>query len=115
MIIDIHGHYTTAPKALEAWRNRQIAGIKNPSKMPAASELHIGDDELCESIEGNQLRLMPERGLDLAVFSPRASFMASANEQASTAMKPKIRQARITCGYPPFRFWTHSPISIFPV
>ncbi|SEB25016.1 4-oxalmesaconate hydratase, partial [Paraburkholderia sartisoli] len=26
MIIDIHGHYTTAPKALEAWRNRQIAG-----------------------------------------------------------------------------------------
>ena len=28
MIIDIHGHYTTAPKALEAWRNRQIAAIK---------------------------------------------------------------------------------------
>ena len=24
MIIDIHGHYTTAPKALEVWRNRQI-------------------------------------------------------------------------------------------
>ena len=31
MIIDVHGHYTTAPKALEAWRNRQIAGIKDPS------------------------------------------------------------------------------------
>ena len=46
MIIDIHGHYTTAPKALEAWRNRQIAGIKNPSEMPKASELHISDDEL---------------------------------------------------------------------
>ena len=29
MIIDIHGHYTTAPKALEAWRNQQIAGIKD--------------------------------------------------------------------------------------
>ncbi len=25
MIIDFHGHYTTAPKALEDWRNRQIA------------------------------------------------------------------------------------------
>lgn len=25
MIIDVHGHYTTAPKALEIWRNRQIA------------------------------------------------------------------------------------------
>ena len=23
MTIDVHGHYTTAPKTLEAWRNRQ--------------------------------------------------------------------------------------------
>ena len=30
MIIDCHGHYTTAPKALEDWRNRQIAGIRIP-------------------------------------------------------------------------------------
>ena len=34
MIIDCHGHYTTAPKALEAWRNRQIAGIKTPPRRP---------------------------------------------------------------------------------
>jgi 4-oxalmesaconate hydratase len=76
MIIDIHGHYTTAPKALEVWRNRQIAGIANPAQMPKASELSISDDELRESIENNQLRLMRERGLDLTIFSPRASFMA---------------------------------------
>ena len=76
MIIDVHGHYTTAPKALEAWRNRQIAGIKSPSEMPKASELRISDDEIRESIEANQLRLMRERGLDVTVFSPRASFMA---------------------------------------
>ena len=76
MIIDIHGHYTTAPKALEAWRNRQIAGITSPTQMPKASELSISDDELRESIESNQLRLMRERGLDLTIFSPRASFMA---------------------------------------
>ena len=44
--------------------------------MPKASELHISDDELRESIESNQLRLMRERGLDLTIFSPRASFMA---------------------------------------
>ena len=44
MIIDCHGHYTTAPKALEEWRNRQIAGIKDAALMPKASELHIGDD-----------------------------------------------------------------------
>ncbi|HZZ13966.1 MAG TPA: amidohydrolase, partial [Paraburkholderia sp.] len=76
MIIDIHGHYTTAPEALEQWRNRQIAGINNPSEMPKASELKISDDALRESIETNQLRLMRERGLDLTIFSPRASFMA---------------------------------------
>src|SRR5499426_2565841 len=76
MIIDIHGHYTTAPKALETWRNRQIAGIKNAAEMPRASELRIGDDEIRESIESNQLRQMRERGLDLTIFSPRASFMA---------------------------------------
>jgi len=76
MIIDIHGHYTTAPKALEAWRNRQIAGITTPAQRPKASELAISDDELRESIETNQLRLMRERGLDVTIFSPRASFMA---------------------------------------
>jgi 4-oxalmesaconate hydratase len=76
MIIDCHGHYTTAPKALEAWRNRQIAGIKDRSAAPKASELKISDDELRESIENNQLRQMRERGADLTIFSPRASFMA---------------------------------------
>jgi 4-oxalmesaconate hydratase len=76
MIIDVHGHYTTAPKALETWRERQIAGIKNPAEMPKASELRISDDELRESIEKNQLRVMRERGLDVTIFSPRASFMA---------------------------------------
>ena len=76
MIIDCHGHYTTAPKALEDWRNRQIAGIKDPATMPKVSELKISDDELRESIIANQLKLMTERGSDLTIFSPRASFMA---------------------------------------
>jgi 4-oxalmesaconate hydratase len=76
MIIDCHGHYTTAPKALEDWRNRQIEGIRDPSKKPKLSDLKISDDELRESINTNQLRLMRERGSDLTIFSPRASFMA---------------------------------------
>ena len=50
MIIDCHGHYTTAPKALEAWRNQQIAGIKDPSQKPRVSDLKIGDDEIRETI-----------------------------------------------------------------
>jgi 4-oxalmesaconate hydratase len=76
MIIDCHGHYTTAPPALEAWRRRQIASLTDPSAAPARADLRIGDDELRETIEPNQLRLMDERGIDMTVFSPRASFMA---------------------------------------
>jgi 4-oxalmesaconate hydratase len=76
LIIDVHGHYTTAPKALEAWRSRQIAGLRDPAAKPSASDLKITDDEIRETIENNQLKRMKERGLDLVVFSPRASFMA---------------------------------------
>ena len=76
MIIDCHGHYTTAPKSLEAWRNAQIAGITDPGAKPRVESLVISDDELRETIEANQLRLMNERGSDLTIFSPRASFMA---------------------------------------
>ena len=49
MIIDCHGHYTTAPKALEAWRNRQIAGIKDPAQAPKVAELKISD----ETVQGH--------------------------------------------------------------
>jgi 4-oxalmesaconate hydratase len=76
MIIDCHGHYTTAPTALAQWREKQIASLNAPGTAPRARELHISDDELRESIESNQLRLMRERGSDLTIFSPRASFMA---------------------------------------
>jgi len=76
MIIDIHGHYTTAPSALATWREKQIEGIKNPSVMPRVADLNISDDELRETIETNQLKKMRERGLDMTIFSPRASFMA---------------------------------------
>jgi len=76
VIIDVHGHYTTAPKALETWRNRQIAGINDPSAKPRVSDLKISDDEIRETIESNQLKQMNARGSDLTIFSPRASFMA---------------------------------------
>ena len=76
MIIDCHGHYTTAPAELEAWRKRQIAAIDDPSKAPRRDELVIGDDAIRDSLEGAQLRMQRERGTDLTIFSPRASFMA---------------------------------------
>ena len=74
MIIDCHGHYTTAPGPHTHWREAQRAAFDvgaEPPPYPA-----ISDDEIRESIEGNQLRLMRERGIDLTLFSPRASAMA---------------------------------------
>ncbi|WP_267618497.1 amidohydrolase family protein [Gordonia bronchialis] len=76
MIIDIHGHYTTAPPALGRWRDRQVAALSGTEPAPHPSHMHISDDDIAESIETNQLTLMDERGIDLTIFSPRASFMA---------------------------------------
>jgi len=75
MIIDCHGHYTTAPKALKAWRDAQVANLSTPHLGPKVSDLKISDDEIRESIEENQLARMRERGIDVTIFSPQASFM----------------------------------------
>ncbi|MCC6176663.1 MAG: amidohydrolase [Chloroflexi bacterium] len=72
MIIDAHGHYTTAPKQLREWRDRQIASAGRPF----TEQLVIGDDEIRESISMGQLRLQRERGLDVTLFSPIAGWMA---------------------------------------
>jgi 4-oxalmesaconate hydratase len=76
MIIDIHGHYTTAPAQLGAWRDLQVAFAEGRGDAPDPASLRISDDDIRETIEANQLKLMDERGSDLTVFSPRASFMA---------------------------------------
>lgn len=73
MIIDCHGHYTTAPAAHTAWRAEQLAAWRDGRPAPDYPE--IGDDEIRASVEGGQLKLMDERGIDLTVFSPRASAM----------------------------------------
>ena len=75
MIIDCHGHYTTAPKALEAYRQSQIAALKDAAHVPVKGKLTISDDEIRASLEGAQLRMQRERGTDLTIFSPRAGGM----------------------------------------
>jgi 4-oxalmesaconate hydratase len=74
MIIDCHGHYTTAPAAHQRFRDAQLARIKDPSAPPPIPG-RISDDEIRESIETNQLKLQRLRGGDLTLFSPRASGM----------------------------------------
>lgn len=76
MIIDIHGHYTTAPSQVGLWRDLQIAYSKGQGEKPDPASLIVSDDDIRETIEANQLRLMNDRGSDVTVFSPRASFMA---------------------------------------
>lgn len=76
MIIDCHGHYTTAPAPLGAYRDAQRAAVEiDPGHVGEKGTIDISDDELRTSLEPNQLRLQRERGIDLALFSPRASWM----------------------------------------
>ena len=74
MIIDCHGHFTTAPAAHQQFRDAQLARLKDPL-LPQPARSRVSDDELRTAIETNQLRLQRERGADLTLFSPRASAM----------------------------------------
>jgi 4-oxalmesaconate hydratase len=70
MIIDIHGHYTTAPAALNAYRGRQMALQNKPVK----GSLTVSDDQIRASLAGH-LEQMEARGIDALFLSPRASAM----------------------------------------
>jgi 4-oxalmesaconate hydratase len=85
MIIDCHGHYTTAPEPHNLWREAQIAALASGAARPSYPS--ISDDQIRESVEQNQLRLLIERGADMTIFSPRASAMAHhiGDENASRA------------------------------
>jgi 4-oxalmesaconate hydratase len=86
MIIDCHGHYTTAPKELGDYRDAQKAALKNdPAHRSEKGTLNITDDQLRESVEGAQLKLQRERGTDVTIFSPRASWMGHHIGNASTS------------------------------
>jgi 4-oxalmesaconate hydratase len=74
MIIDCHGHYTTAPDGLQTFRQAQIAGLTDAA-LPAPDGPHVSDDEIRASLENAQLKFTRERGTDLTIFSPRASAM----------------------------------------
>jgi len=86
MIIDCHGHYTTAPAAHDVWRDVQMAAF-NAGGDPDPAYPAISDNEIRDTIERNQLRLLRERGADMTIFSPRASTMAHhiGNEDVSRA------------------------------
>ena len=84
MFIDCHGHYTTAPAAHNAWRTAQLEAFREGRSAPPYPE--IADEEIRESIEANQLRLVRERGTDLTIFSPRASAMGHHEGDLATSV-----------------------------
>ncbi|MEM7082988.1 MAG: amidohydrolase family protein [Pseudomonadota bacterium] len=76
MIIDCHGHYTTAPPELGAYREAQKSLLeKDPHAQGAKGSINISDDQLRESVSNAQLKLQAERGTNRTIFSPRASWM----------------------------------------
>src|SRR6266571_3041510 len=86
MIIDCHGHYTTAPRELEAYRQRQISALKDPSRF-SFEPPKITDDQIRESLENAQLKFQRERGTDLTIFSPRAMGMGHHIGNATTSLQ----------------------------
>ena len=86
MVIDCHGHYTTAPKALQVYRDAQMAALKDPSKGRLKESIDISDDEIRQSLESAQLKFQRERGTDVTIFSPRASAMAHHIGDATTSL-----------------------------
>ncbi len=83
MIIDCHGHYTTAPAAHEDWRKAQIEALEKGEAAPRRPTMK--DDELRETIRNGQLKVQKERGTDLTIFSPRAAGMGHHLGDASTS------------------------------
>jgi 4-oxalmesaconate hydratase len=104
MIVDCHGHYTTAPNALQTFRDAQIAALGDPTAGPPLESIRISDDQIRESLESAQLKLQRERGTDLTIFSPRASAMAHhiGTEQTSIAWTRACNDliARVCALYP---------------
>jgi 4-oxalmesaconate hydratase len=86
MIIDCHGHYTTAPKKLRTWRDAQIAALADPKNAPYTAPLNISDDEIREGLEPAQLKFQRERGISFALFSPGAGRMAHHVGDATTSL-----------------------------
>jgi len=76
VIIDCHGHYTTTPPPVGAWRDAQIAAVEaDPLLVGEKGGIAVSDDQIRESLEPNQLKFQRERGTDMTIFSPQASRM----------------------------------------
>jgi 4-oxalmesaconate hydratase len=86
MIIDCHGHYTTSPPQLQAFRDEQLGLFAEGKDTSLAKMAAISDGEIIDSIENNQLKLIKQRGGDLTIFSPKASAMGQHQADLKTSI-----------------------------
>jgi 4-oxalmesaconate hydratase len=75
MIIDCHGHFTTAPAQVAEFRKCQLAEYAASGDAGHLRPPSVSDDEIRAAISAHQLRRMQERGVDLTIFSPKAVAM----------------------------------------
>ncbi|MEV6483658.1 amidohydrolase family protein [Streptomyces sp. NPDC051576] len=76
MIIDCHGHFTTAPPGLAEFHEALLAPGADIAALSATGPRGLSDEQVREAIEPEQSRLQRERGIDMTLFSPQASAMA---------------------------------------
>ena len=69
MIIDVHGHYTTAPGELQEFRDAQLARLADPETgiawddtLQYVNAAGLGGEELAAVLEGNARRVYPALG-----------------------------------------------------
>ena len=67
MIIDCHGHYTTAPQPFVDFREAQKAALKDPAQTPSRESLKVSDDAIRESLEQS---LIPVQVAESAFVTP---------------------------------------------
>lgn len=92
MIIDCHGHFTTTPPGVAAWRDAQLAATGDALRDIVTREYDVSDEELREAVGTAQLAQQRERGTDLTIFSPRASWMGHHLGDAETSREWTRRQ-----------------------
>jgi 4-oxalmesaconate hydratase len=94
MIIDIHGHYTTEPAKLLAFRDKQLAGLADPMRKLATSELGITDEELLKSVE-------PQLKLHLEGAGRESSPLRRGGERRVPTMGVSVNQGLYPVYAPP--------------
>jgi len=108
VIIDCHGHYTTTPPAVGAWREAQRAAVRADAAFTGdVGPLEVSDDEIRESLENAQLAMQRARGTNVTLFSPRASWMGHHIGTETTSVHWTRQQTDLisrVCGLYPANF-----------